>query len=69
MIDRKRDIYIRINKVKEIVEKLDEIKKKEADLKELFILYDKLSKAENDIFENWSSYIEEFSERMDHLTL
>ena len=69
MIDRKREIFIRLEEVSNIIEILTEIKKKEDLLKSLFKDYDNLNSQENKIFENWRYYLEDLMQKLDHVTL
>jgi Ca2+-binding EF-hand superfamily protein len=69
MLDKKREIYIKIDNISEIINKLESIKKKEDKLKELFKIYDKLESDEKQIFENWTYYLEDISEKLNHLSL
>lgn len=69
MIERKREIYIKLDEVSKIVELLDSIRNREKNLKVLFSDYDKLNLKENKIFENWNYYLEDFMQRLDHITL
>lgn len=69
MIDKKRDIFIKIEKVTEIVDILNEIKVYEEELKSLFNKYDKLDQSENKIFENWSLSLEDTINKLDQITL
>lgn len=69
MLDRKRDIFIKLDKVTEVVENLESIKELESELKSLFAKYDKLNSEENKMFENWSSYMEDTVQKLEHITL
>lgn len=69
MVDRKREIFIKLDNVKEIVETLSSIKEKEDELKKLFSVYDKLSFHEDKTFENWNNYLDDISQKLDHVTL
>ena len=69
MIDKKREIFIKVNKINEIVSILEDIKKKEDYLKTLFLNYDKLNIEENKLFENWKNYLEDIIQKLDHVTL
>jgi len=69
MLERKRDVYLRVEKVSEIVETLKEIMELEEELKELFYEYDTYNLEESKIFENWSSYLDDILLRLDHVTL
>lgn len=66
---RKRDIYIKIEGLPEIVETLKTIKETEKELKSLFNEYDKINAEEIKTFENWNNYLEDIFQKMDHLTL
>ena len=68
-MDRKRDIFIRVEKIGEIVETLNVIKNSEKELKSLFDEYDRLNLIENKTFENWSNYLEDVNLKLDHSTL
>ena len=65
MIDRKREIFIKLNEISEIVEVLKEIKKREEKLKSLFHDYDNLNSYENKTFENWNYYLEDLIQKFD----
>jgi hypothetical protein len=56
---RKRDIYIKVDGLNEVVDLL----------KSLFDEYNKLNSDESKLFENWNNYLEDIFQRMDHLTL
>ena len=47
MIDRKREIYIKLDKIKEVVDILTEIKDIQSDTEKLFAEYDSLNNKEN----------------------
>lgn len=69
MVERKREIFIKLNNVAEIVDLLVEIKTQQEQLRKVFLEYDQLSLEESKIFENWSNNYEEISQRLDHITL
>ncbi len=69
MIDKKRDIFIKVEKIDEIVEILDLIKKQKEETKKLFIAYEKLNSMENKVFENWNNYLDDTLQKLDHITL
>lgn len=69
MIEKKREIYTKIEKITEIVEILSNIKEKETHIQELFNLYEKLSLEENKLFENWNNYLDDIVQKLDHVTL
>lgn len=66
---RKRDIYIKVEGLSDIVELLKTIKETEEELKSLYNEYDKLNDQEAKMFENWNNYLEDVFQKMDHLTL
>lgn len=68
-MDRRREIYIRLEQLPEVVELMKSVKNREEYLKKLFYEYDKLNLAENKYFENWSNYLEDVHTKLDHLTL
>ena len=68
-ITRKKEIYVQLQNPKEISDILKEIRKESEGIKKLFEQYDKLNLEENQVFDNWSNYIEEFSEKLEHITL
>lgn len=68
-MEKKRDIFIRIEKTAEIIEVLKQIKAKEAEIQKLFTTYDKLNLQENKIFENWSNSLEDVIQKLEHVTL
>lgn len=69
MLERKREIYIRLENVKEIVETIEEIKKLESELRKKFLKVESLNIQENRLFENWNSYYEDIVQKLDHVTL
>ena len=69
MLDRKREIFIKIENIKDVVETLERIKKLEEDLKKKFARVDSLILEENKVFENWNSYYEDIVQKLDHVTL
>ncbi len=69
MVVRKREIYIRLEKINGIVSSLNEIKSEEDLLRKLFEEYDKLNLEENKIFENWPNYLEDTIQKLEHVTL
>jgi predicted transcriptional regulator len=69
MMDKKREIFTRIEKVKEISDLLKEIKTQQTELNELFTLYDRINLEENKLFENWNYSLEEVVQKLDYITL
>ena len=69
MLDRKREIYIKLDKIKGIVETLENIKQLEENLQGKFDRVDRLVVEENKVFENWNSYYEDIIQKLDHVTL
>lgn len=68
-MDKKREIYIKIERIHEIIALIELIKKQEKELNDLFNLYDQLSLEENKLFENWNYYFEEIIQKLDYITL
>lgn len=68
-LERKREIFIKLDNIKEVVDILTEIKEQQAHLEKLFNKYDKLNEVENKTFENWSNYLEDISQKLDHTTI
>ena len=69
MINKKREIYIKLQNVEKIVDLLTEIKREETQLKQMFDRHDKLNAEENKLFENWNNYLEEVVHKLDHVSL
>lgn len=69
MVDRKREIYVKLENLSEIVRLMSEIKTKEEKLKLQFQEYDKLSSFENKVIDNWNNELEKLMQNLDHLTL
>lgn len=69
MIEKKREIFIKIDKINEIVSLLEEIRDKEKYIQDLFLNYDKINLEENKMFENWNNYFEDIIQKLDHVTL
>ena len=69
MIDRKREIYARIDKINHIVEILSEIEDVRKEISGLFESYDKLNFDENKLFENWENNLEDTLMRLEHIVL
>ena len=69
MLGKKREIFIKLDNTKEIVDLMKEIKKEEETLKKLFDKYDKLNAEENRLFENWNNHLEDVVQKLDHVSL
>lgn len=69
MIEKKREIFIKLQNVTQIVTLLEEIKELEENTKKSFRTYESLNIEENKIFENWSTYLEDIEQKLDHITL
>lgn len=69
MINKKRDIYIKVEETKRIVLVLSKIQEIERSIETMFENYDKLDLEENKIFENWSNYFEEIDQKLENITL
>ncbi|NQZ85274.1 MAG: hypothetical protein HRU03_06150 [Nanoarchaeales archaeon] len=68
-MDRRREIYIKIDELSELVKIMKTIKSKENQVRHLFDQYDSLNIEEHNLFENWSNYFEDTFTRMDNLRL
>lgn len=69
MIDKKREIYIRLQQVEQVVDLLGKIKKHQDQLRKCFDAYDQLAFQEDKVFENWSGYLESINQKIDHINL
>lgn len=69
MVERKREIYIKIEGIDEIASLFDEIKQLEEETRKLFKHYDRVSSKENEIIDNWNNYLEDILQKLDHVTL
>ena len=67
MINKKREIFIKLNNIKEIVEILENIKEMEEKIKLDFNSYDNLNDKENKIFEVWDSYLEDINQKLNYV--
>lgn len=65
----KREIFIKLDNVNEIVEVLESIKEKEDSLRKLFMRYNELNSYEGRKFENWNNYLEGLSQKLEHISL
>jgi len=68
-MDRRREIYIKITELNELISILKNIKSKNENLHNLFSQYDSLYIEENRIYENWGNYLEDTFTRMDNMRL
>jgi hypothetical protein len=68
-MDRRREIYIKIDELSELVKIMKTIKSKENQMNKLFDKYDSLNLDEHRLFENWNNYLEDTFTRMDNLRL
>ena len=68
-MERRREIYIKIDKLNELIKILKTVKSKEEQITRLFDQYDSLNLEENHVFENWNNYLEDTFTRMDNLRL
>ena len=68
-MDKKREVFIKLDKEKSIVESLNFISSKQKILRSLFKEYDTLSIKEAKIFDNWGSDMEELQNRLYQLVL
>ena len=68
-MDKKKEVFIRIEKSKQILDGLELIREKQELLKSLFKEYDSLNIKESKIFDTWGSDIEDFENKLYQLTL
>ena len=64
-----KEVFIRFEKVKEVVEILSEIKKSQESLKEIFHHIDTLKAREEKMFDNWNNQLEDMDEKIEHIVL
>ncbi|MCA9486099.1 MAG: hypothetical protein H6500_01270 [Candidatus Woesearchaeota archaeon] len=69
MADKRREVFIRIQHLHQIIDTLKELKFHEEKVEKLFAEYDRLNSYEQKVFENWSNYLDDINERLDHVTL
>jgi len=69
MNNKKREIFIRVENISQIIRFMENIKKREEILSSNFRDYEILSKEENKIFENWPNYLDEINQKLNHITL
>lgn len=69
MVERKREIYIKVEGIEEITSLFDEIKHLEEETRNLFKHYDRVSSKENEIIDNWNNYLEDILQKLEHVTL
>ena len=63
----KKDVFIKIERLKEIVETLDEINSTNKEIQQLIHDVDNLSAMEQKILENWGNYLEEINLKLDQV--
>ena len=63
-MEKKREIYIKIEKTNEIIEILRSIKEKEEEIQKLFDTYDKLNLKEDKIFETWNNNLDDIINKL-----
>lgn len=68
-MEKKREIFIKIEKTDAIIKILKQIKEEEIEIEKLFAAYDKMNIQENKIFEGWGTNLEEVIQKLDHVTL
>jgi hypothetical protein len=69
MIEKKREIFIKLQHIRSVVTLLEEIKELEEKTKVSFRKYENMNSQENKIFENWNNYLEDIEQKLDHITL
>lgn len=68
-MERKREIYIKIEQIENIKTLMEEIRELEEDTKKLFRHYESVSHRENEMLENWNNYIEDILQKLDHVAV
>ncbi len=69
MIEKKREIFIKLQNIAQVVSLLEEIKELEENTKQSFRDYESLNNQENRIYDQWSNYLEDIEQKLDHITL
>lgn len=64
-----KEVFIRLQNIKEIVGLLDSIKESQDSLHQLFSEVESLKAQELKIFEHWSSQLEDLDDKMEYLVL
>lgn len=67
-MNRKKDIYIKLEKIKHIVELVENIREKKEHLASLFQRVEQLSQEEQQVIEKWGSTLEDISIKIDHIS-
>ena len=68
-MDKKKKVFIKIEKNKQILDSLKLIRGKQELIKSLFKEYDALNIKESKIFDTWGADIEDFDSKLYQLTL
>lgn len=64
-----KEVFIRLQNIKEIVDLLDSIKSSQDSMHQLFSEVESLKSQELKIFEHWSSQLEDLDDKMEYLVL
>lgn len=68
VFEAKKEVYIKINKVKEAVSLLEEFANKNTQIRHLFVEYEKLRHMENEILNSTGDRLKEISSKVEHIT-
>ena len=64
-----REVFIRVQHIKEIVSILEEIETSQQKIKQLIPAIEEHKQREELVLSNWMGYLEEIDEKIEHLTL
>ena len=64
-----REVFIRVQHIKEIVSILEEIENSQRKIKNLIPEIEQAKQREELVLNNWMSHLEEIDEKIEHLTL
>lgn len=68
VFENKKEIYIKINKLKDTVFLLEEFAQKNMQIKELFVEYEKLKHIENELLNSTEEKIKDINSKVEHIT-
>ena len=64
-----REVFIRVQHIKEIVSILEEIENSQQRIRKLIPAIEEHKQREELVLNNWTGYLEEIDEKIEHLTL
>ncbi|MFT4244526.1 MAG: hypothetical protein ACMXYB_03680 [Candidatus Woesearchaeota archaeon] len=64
-----REVFIRVQHIKEIVSILEEIESSQMKVKNLIPIIEEQKQKEEMVLNNWITHLEEIDEKIEHLTL